>query len=142
RPTHPASRAQEFIAHGGGGKRHIELPAQLHREDHILLHHVHVETSFFRLLQNERPTVLNHGRSDCTVSKNIDGDLTLNAAFLSEQHTFRERQHLHRETQIGRNLHGKSQSVVAYVSNLWADIEQERLDLFESLFPAADHYGE
>src|SRR6266446_8438858 len=49
-PAHGARGSKELIAEGGGGNGNIELAAQLHREQHVLLHHVHVEPCLFRLL--------------------------------------------------------------------------------------------
>src|ERR1700694_5399476 len=56
-PPHGARGSEELVADGSGGDGNIKLTAQLHREQHVLLHHVHVEPCLFRLLQHERTTV-------------------------------------------------------------------------------------
>ena len=137
RPSHAAGGRKKFVADRRGRQGHIELAAQIHRQHHVFLHHVHVEPGFFGLLQNEWPAVLNHRRSDGAVREHIDRDFAGDAALLRQQHAFGKCQHLHRQTQVGGDLHGERQAVVADVRHLRADVEQQRLYLFEGLSASA-----
>jgi len=65
------------------------------------------EPSFFRLLQDERTTVLNHGRPDRAVHQNIDCYFARNPAFLRQQNAFGKSQHLHGEAEVRGDLHGQ-----------------------------------
>ena len=64
--TRPMARAvvRILVRHGGRRQRDVDLPAQLERQHHVLLHHVHVEPRLVRHLQHERPTVDDHRRRD------------------------------------------------------------------------------
>ena len=55
------------------------------------------------------------------------------AALLRQQHALGKRQHLHREAQVGRDLHRERQAVVADVRHFRADVVEQRLDALERL---------
>src|ERR1022692_4689275 len=57
-----------------------------------------------------------------------------------QQYAFGKRQHLHRETQIHRDLHGKRQAGLANVSDLGPNVEQQRLHFLKGLAASANHY--
>ena len=80
------------------------------------------------------------GDADRAVGEHVDGGFAGDATFLGQQHAFGKRQHLHGEAEVHRNLHGERQTVVADVGDLGADVEQQRLDVFEGLAASADHH--
>src|SRR4029077_11037844 len=52
-PSHASRCCQEFIGDRGGRDRHVKFASQVHRKQHVFLHHVNVEPGHFRLLKNE-----------------------------------------------------------------------------------------
>ena len=113
--AHAAGGRQEFVGDGGGRQGHIDLPAQLQREQHVFLHHVHVEPCLFGHVQHERAAILHHRRRDHAVRQHVHGGLARDAAFFRKQHAFRKRQHLHGEAEVGRDLHHEREAVLSDV---------------------------
>src|ERR1019366_6570463 len=87
-PAHAARGGQKLVADGGGGNRNIQLASEFHSQEHVLLHHVAVKPSFFRLLQNERTAIDNHRRSNRTVNHSVHGHFACNSALLRQQYSF------------------------------------------------------
>ncbi len=85
---------------------------------------------------------MNHRRCDHAVREHVDGDFAWNAALFGEQNALGKRQHLHGEAEVDRDLHHQRQTVIAYVRDLRADIEEQRFYSFEGFVAAADHHRE
>src|SRR5215472_2621944 len=60
--AHTACSSKKFVADGGGGQRNVQLPAHFHGQQHVFLHHVHVEPGLVRLLHCKRAPILHHRR--------------------------------------------------------------------------------
>ena len=72
--------------------------------------------------------------------QHVDGGFARDAALLGEQHPLGERQHLHGQAEVGRDLHHEREAVVTDVRHLRADVVEDRLDLVERRLVAADHH--
>jgi hypothetical protein len=97
---------QKLVAYGGCGNGDVQLASQLHGQPHVFLHHVYVEPRFFWLLKDERTAVLESWatRSHCEAKRQLR--ILVPSRFFSPAAHFGKGQHLHRQAQVHRNLHG------------------------------------
>src|SRR6266436_8034260 len=137
---HPARRRQKFIGHRRRRHGHVQLSPQLQCQIHVFLHHVYVEPRLFGHLQNERTSILHHGRSNHAVRQDIHRRFARNTTLFRKQNPLRERQHLHREAQVRADLHHQREAVVPDVGYFWPEVFQQPLHFFERFLAPSYHH--
>src|SRR6266568_7108555 len=60
---HRAGSREDLVTNGNGWQWNIEFPAQFLCQQHVFLHHVHVEPDLFRHVEDERSAILERGEA-------------------------------------------------------------------------------
>ncbi len=118
-------------------ERHSELAARLQRQLDVLLHQRAVEHRLVRLTEDERPSVLEHGRGDHRVEHHVDSQLLVEPRPFREHEPFREGHHLQVDVDVQGELQLERLAVLADVADERADVAEDRLHAFESIGRAA-----
>jgi hypothetical protein len=108
------------------------------RELEVLLHQRHVEPSLLRQIKDKWSARLQHRRPDGALRHHGGGERGVDPGARGQQHTLGEREHLHGEADVDRELEHKPLPVVADVRRR-AEHAQERLDAPKRRPVPADH---
>src|SRR5919106_2862258 len=104
---------QHLVSGAGRGQRDPELPTGLQREADVLAHEAHVEPGVLGEIEHEWGASLQHRRADRAAGHHLEGELAVDPVALRHQESLGEREHLHGQADVDRQLQDQTLPVLA-----------------------------
>ena len=129
---------QDLICHLGRGEWCSLLGAGLAGEADVLVHQSDVEPRLVGGVKDERDAEFEHRRTDLAVGHHLGGEVGVDALSFGQQQSLRERERLHREADVDRELEHEPLPVIADMSRR-PEHTEDRLDALVRVLLAPDH---